>query len=386
MWFNDGLLLIMTIFMVIGAVDYYILHNRWGLGQRFYDAFMMMGPLALAMVGIISLSPVLSAWLAPIITPVYQWLGVDPSMFASTILAIDMGAYQLAESLAESDDAAVFSWAFLGTMMGPTLVFTIPIALTMISKQDYPYFAKGILIGLITIPIGCLAGGAVAGYELWWMIRNLIPTVILAVCIGFGLWKFTHVTIKLFAQFGKAVELLIISGLVLIITETLTGISIVSGMAPIKEGIGIVGRITIMLAGAYPMVTFINQRGQRLWEKWSRKLGVNSLAMTGFIASLAHHIPMLATMKEMDTRGKVMNAAFAVSGAFVLGGHLGFVASVNKEMIFSVVIGKLVAGVLAGWIALLTTSPAEETNETFLENENGCKNDCYQKGDPINDC
>ncbi|UOR13473.1 ethanolamine utilization protein EutH [Halobacillus amylolyticus] len=358
MWFNEGLLIIMTLFMVIGAIDYYLLHNRWGLGESFYNAFMMMGPLALAMVGIISLAPVLSGWLAPIITPLYQWLGVDPSMFASTILAIDMGAYQLAEALAASDDAAVFSWAFLGTMMGPTLVFTIPIALTMIAKEDYPYFAKGILIGLITIPIGCLAGGAVAGYELAWMIRNLIPTVVLAVIIGLGLWKFTNLTIHLFARFGKSVELLIISGLVLIIIETLTGFTIVQGVAPLEEGVGIVGRITIMLAGAYPMVSFINRSGQRLWDKWSDKLGINSIAMTGFIASLAHHIPMLATMKDMDTRGKVMNAAFAVSGAFVLGGHLGFVASVNKEVIVAVVIGKLVAGGLAAWLAWFTTSPA----------------------------
>ncbi|TWG75701.1 ethanolamine utilization protein EutH, partial [Bacillus subtilis] len=31
-------------------------------------------------------------------------------------------------------------------------------------------------------------------------------------------------------------------------------------------------------------------------------------------------------------RGKVINVAFAVSGAFVLGSHLGFVAGMKKEI------------------------------------------------------
>ncbi|MFC7061950.1 ethanolamine utilization protein EutH [Halobacillus seohaensis] len=355
MWLNDAILIVMATFMVIGALDYTLLHNRLGLGDRFHEAFLMMGPLTLTMVGVISLAPVISKGLSPLVTPVFEWFGADPAMFASMILAIDMGAYPLSEALANSEEAAVFSWAFLGTMMGPTLVFTIPVALTMLEKGDQSYFARGILIGLITIPVGCITGGAIAGYEILWMVRNLIPTVLLAILIGIGLWKFTKMTIVIFSWFGKGIELVIMIGLVSIIIETLTEFTIIPGMAPLNEGIIIVGQITVTLAGAYPLVAFINQRGAKVWERMSGRLGVNSISMAGFIASLAHHLPMFATMKDMNPKGKIMNSAFAVSGAFAIGSHIGFVAGVEKDVMVAVMIGKLTAGVLAVWIAWFTT-------------------------------
>ena len=61
----------------------------------------------------------------------------------------------------------------------------------------------------------------------------------------------------------------------------------------------------------------------------------------------------LGLMKDMDNRGKVLNVAFAVSAAFVFGDHLGFTAGVAREMIFPMVVGKLVAGITAVALALL---------------------------------
>lgn len=355
MWLNDAIMMIMCLFMVLGALDYYVFNHRLSLGWRFYEAFMMMGPLALSMVGIISLAPVLSGWLAPVIAPLFRFFGADPSMFASMLLAIDMGAYPLAESLALEEEAAVFSWALLGTMMGPTIVFTIPVALTIVKKIDRPYFAKGILAGLITIPVGCLVGGSIAGYEWLWMIQNLTPAIILSILIAMGLWLFTSATIRLFSYFGKTIELIIIMGLILIIIETLTGFIALPGMTPLSEGILIVGRITVTLAGAYPLVAFINQHGGRYFSKFGEKFGMNATSVTGIIASMAHHLPMLATLKDMDPRGKTVNAAFAVSGAFVFGSHFAIVAGVEKAMVLPVMVGKLTAGGLAILIALWMT-------------------------------
>ena len=58
-------------------------------------------------------------------------------------------------------------------MMGPTIVFTIPVALGIISKSDRSYLGAGVLAGLITVPIGCIAGGlamsAMTEYKLTFM-------------------------------------------------------------------------------------------------------------------------------------------------------------------------------------------------------------------------
>ena len=187
MGINDIIIYIMVIFMIIGGIDK-ILGNKFGYGEKFEEGFMAMGSLALAMVGVISLAPVLAKVLRPIVEPVYTALGADPAMFATTLLANDMGGYPLAMELAKDPNAGLFAGLILGAMMGPTLVFTIPVALGIIEKEDRPYLAKGVLAGMITIPLGCLAGGLVAGFGINMIIMNLIPIIIFAVLICIGLW------------------------------------------------------------------------------------------------------------------------------------------------------------------------------------------------------
>src|SRR5690606_26180841 len=180
MGINDLIVYIVIGFLCLGAIDKMI-GNRWGLGNRFTEGFMTIGSLTLAMVRIISLAPVIASILTPVIAPIYALVVADPASFANTILSLDMGGYLLATEMSQSEEAEVFSWVFLGTMMGPTIAFTIPVALGIINKEDHPYFAKGILLGLITVPIGCLVGGLVAGFDIWMIIKNLIPTIILSI-------------------------------------------------------------------------------------------------------------------------------------------------------------------------------------------------------------
>ncbi len=69
-------------------------------------------------------------------------------------------------------------------------------------------------------------------------------------------------------------------------------------------------------------------------------LNMNNIAAAGMVATLANNIPMFGMMKQMDTRGKVINCAFAVSAAFALGDHLGFAAANMNAMIFPMIVGK----------------------------------------------
>jgi ethanolamine transporter len=354
MGLNDIIVYIMVAFLCLGAIDKCI-GNKMGLGEKFSEGFMAMGSLTLAMVGIISLAPVLATILIPVITPIYSLVGADPSSFANTLLALDMGGYALAREMAASHEAELFSWVFLGTMMGPTIVFTIPVALGIIDKDDHPYFAKGILLGVITVPIGCLVGGLVAQLSLNIILANLIPPIIFSIIVAVGLYKATDKMIKGFHFFGKCVEVMAIVGLTAIIVETLTGIIIIPNMTPLSEGIQIVGMIAIMLAGAFPMVAFINKVFKDHLGKVGIFLGISHVSTAGLVASLAHNIPMFAMLKNMEPRGKIVNVAFAVSGAFVFGGHLGFVAGMNKEMVFAMIVGKLVGGITAVILAIITT-------------------------------
>lgn len=139
---NSVIMLIMMIFMIVGAIDR-IRGNKLGYGEKFEDGFNAIGGLAIAMAGVYAAAPVLSMVLGPIISPIYTAIGADASMFATTILACDMGGYPLAMELASDPSIGNFAGLILGTMMGPTIVFTIPVALGIIKKEDRPYLGAG---------------------------------------------------------------------------------------------------------------------------------------------------------------------------------------------------------------------------------------------------
>ena len=356
---HEILIWVMAAFAVLGALDR-IFGNKFGLGKEFEEGILAMGSLALAMVGIISLAPVLANLLRPVVVPVYRFLGADPAMFAGTILACDMGGASLAKELTADSQAALLGGVVCGSMLGATIVFTIPVALGILDKNDTPFLAKGILAGIVTIPLGILAGGLVAGFEVMLILRNLIPIVLIAAVIALGLWKAEKWMIKGFQIFGKLIIALITVGLAAAIVEGLTGFTIIPGMAPITEGFETVGAIAIVLAGAFPLVFVVTKLLRKPLMKFGKLLGVNDTAAGGLIASLANSIATFGMVKDMDDRGKVVNIAFAVSAAFVFGDHLGFTAGFAPEMLPAVIVGKLVGGISAVVVALWLTRSSRQ--------------------------
>ena len=344
----------MVLFMALGAVDR-IIGNRFGLGEKFEEGIIAMGSLALSMIGIICLAPVLAGLLRPVVVPLYSFLGADPAMFAGTILANDMGGAPLAKELALTPEAGQFGGLIVGSMLGPTVVFTIPVALGIIRPKDHEFLARGVLAGVITIPIGGLVGGIAAGFPLMMVLKNLIPIVLIAVLIALGLAFIPNGMVKGFQVFGRFVIIVITVGLAAAIVEALTGITLIPGMNPIEEGYATVGGIAIVLAGAFPLVFVITKVFRKPLMRLGHLLGMNDIAAAGLVATLANNIPMFQMMGDMDRRGKIINVAFAVSAAFVFGDHLGFTAGFDASMIFPMIVGKLVGGVTAVAAAMLLT-------------------------------
>lgn len=171
-----------------------------------------------------------------------------------------------------------------------------------------------------------------------------------------GLWLKPDAMIKGFTIFGKFVVIVAIFGLVLGALQLLIGVTVIEGITPVTEGIEVVGGIALTLAGAFCLVFVITKLFNKPLMKLGELLGMNDVAAAGMVATLANSIPMFQMMKDMDPRGKVINVAFAVSAAFVLGDHLGFTAGVAKEMIFPMIVGKLVGGVTAVLVAMFMTN------------------------------
>lgn len=121
---NEVLMIVMAAGAVLGGFDR-LRGNKWGFGDKFETGFMLLGSMALSMVGMICIAPVLAQWLGNVIVPLYRLIGVDPAMFGS-LLSIDMGGYQLALELAEDPQLGNYAGLVVASIFGCTLVFTTP--------------------------------------------------------------------------------------------------------------------------------------------------------------------------------------------------------------------------------------------------------------------
>ncbi len=182
-----------------------------------------------------------------------------------------------------------------------------------------------------------------------------------------------------FQIFAKFLVALITLGLAAAVVKFLLGWELIPGLDPIfmapgdKPGevmraIEVIGSISCVLLGAYPMVLLLTRWFEKPLMSVGKVLNMNNIAAAGMVATLANNIPMFGMMKQMDTRGKVINCAFAVSAAFALGGHLGFAAANMNAMIFPMIVGKLIGGVTAIGVAMMLV-PKEDATATKTEAE-----------------
>lgn len=353
------ILSIMVLFSILGGIDK-LLANRYGLGERFEEGFKSMGGLAMTMIGIISLAPVISKTIMPILLPLSNLTGADPSIFISSILAVDMGGYASSVGIAGGEELARYAGLILASMMGATISFTIPIALNLVGKEDMAFFTKGTLSGIVTIPIGMIVGGMAMGLPMEVIWINLLPVIILSLGIAIGLFKFPTATMKTFNLLGKGIMTISLLGLLLSILDFILGIKIIAHMTPFEDALVIVGGIAVILSGAYVFFYIIHQILHRRLNKLSNIMGVNEFSLLGILSSLSNCIPMLAIYDKMDNKGKTLNAAFAVSGAFVFGGQLGYVAGISNKTVMPFVLAKLSAGICGMLLANLLVGLEEK--------------------------
>jgi ethanolamine transporter len=344
----------MAVFLAIGGLDR-IFGNHLKLGEAFEKGIRTTGEMMLSMIGVIVLAPVLASILKPVMVPVYGFLGADAAMFAGTLLAPDMGGAPLAYSLAADTDAARLGGIIAASMLGGTVAFTIPVVMGMFDGEDRALSAKGLLYGVVTIPIGIIVGGLVAGFNIIMVLLNTVPIAIISLLIALGLWKAERFLVKVFVIFGKIIIAVATIGIVAAAVESMTGITLIKGLDSLSEAFIVVGQIGIVLAGAFPLIAVINLLLKKPMEKAGSLLKINAVSISGLMTSLVNSLIMFGMVKDMDKRGKVINMAFAVSAAFVFGDHLAFTAGFDAPMIGAMIAGKLAAGITAVALAVVAT-------------------------------
>ena len=355
---NQIILYIMAAGVVIGGADR-ILGNRFGLGKKFEEGFMYLGPMALSMAGIICLAPVLAEFFEWAIAPLCRAVGVDPGMLGG-LLAIDMGGYPLAAELADNAEVGRYAGIIVSAIFGCTLVFTIPVGMEMTDKEDHPAFARGIMIGVAVMPVALLIGAIAGGLSLGKAICQTLPILVLAGLLLAGLNWIPEAMVRGFQIFARIIKIVITLGLVLAAIAYLTGWQALPHMAPIEEAMSTVAAIGIVLLGSLPMAELLLRLLERPFDAMGRRLGLDAVSVAGLLIAFVSALPTIAMIKDMSRRGKIVNIAALVCSTSLLGAHLGYTLTAEPGMTGSLLAAKITGALIAAGAAQAITAKTEK--------------------------
>ena len=349
----NTLSLIMLIFAIFGAVDY-LFGNRLGIGKEFERGFTLLGTLALSMIGIIVISPLIASLLETLFDKFYNVLHIDPSIITASLFANDMGGAELSVKAAKDTAIGGFNAYVVSSMMGGLISFYIPFSIGVVKKEHHNELFLGLLCGTVAIPVGCFVGGLICRIPILTLILNMLPLIIFAAIIALGLWFCPKVCVKIFSVFGRLITIALVIGLLLGIVNFLAGEQIIGGLAPIENAVMICFSISVILAGAFPLMYIVSRIFKKPLAKLSEKMGVGSMASTGFLSIIVTAPPVFDMMnQDMDKKGIMLNAAFIVPAGCLLGDHLAFTLTYDEAYIAPMLAAKAISGICAVVLALI---------------------------------
>ena len=353
---------VLLAFALLGALDK-VLNGKLGVQEEFDRGLAAMGPLCLSMGGIYCVAVTALSAVSQNAAALHGILPFDPSLPAGMLLATDMGGWAAAKELAATPELAAYAGLLVASTLGCLVSFVLPVSLGALPSHEVMGFMQGVVWGIIALPAGLLAGGAALGLSAGTLLQNLWPVALICGLLVTALRFAPRGCIRGLALFGGGVRILGILLFCAVVFGVFVPELAPAPLALVQEVLVIVLKITAVVCGAMVASRIALARCGRFITRVSEKLGVNEYAVLGLMASLVSSVSMLPLYGRMDVRGKVMNAAVTVSGAFVLGGQLAFVSSVAQgTAVWAFFACKLLGGALAAALALKFTrggAPAE---------------------------
>lgn len=340
---------VMAAFMLLAAADR-IFGCRLGLGCEFERGIELLGTMTLSMVGMIIAAPLIAHLMQPLLAHLPSW--IDPSILPSVLFANDMGGAPLAVEAARDEAIGAFHAMVVSSMMGCTVSFTIPFALGCVPKDLHRDMLLGLLCGIVTIPLGCFAGGLVCGLTPLALLVDLLPLLLFSAVLAAAILLVPALCIRIFSVLGVIIKAIITAGLAVGIFEFLCGIRLLPHVDTLENGIAIVVNACAVMTGTFPMIFLLSKLLAKPLRAVGRKIGINEASALGFVSSMATSVTTFSMMEKMDRRGIILNAAFLVSAGFVFTDHMAFTMAYMPEYLPAVTVGKLTAAVLSLVIAV----------------------------------
>ncbi len=345
---------IMLVFGLIGFADK-AFSLKWGLSESFNNGLMTMGTMVVPIVGICSVGAEFIEHHSDGIQSAAAGMPFDPSMIVGAILAPDLGGYFIAKAMAATPEILIINGVVLGTLMGQAICFQLPVFLATVSKNDRPLILKGFLVGITMIPVGMLAAEAVLRMHFTTFLGQFLPILVICILVALGLYKIPEGMVRGFSIIGKIIQL----GTNLLFALAIAGIFIPSIALASEESVLTALLITlksaIIISGSLVLTELIMKFFRPQLQKLSAKIGVNEVSVICMLMNCATSLAILPLFPRMDQKGKMLNAAFSISGAYIVGGSMAFVSAVSTGYVVGIfIIAKLVSGLLSMMVMHLT--------------------------------
>lgn len=358
----NAITIIVLIFAILGALDK-IFGDKFGLGKEFQRGFELFTPMVFSMVGMLVLAPAVGVWLTPFFEWFYKIFNIDPSIIPASLFANDMGGMTLSQEICKNEAIGNYNAFIVSSMMGCVISFTIPFAISIVKKEQHKELFFGLLCGIVTIPVGSFVSGIMCGLDVITNLVNLLPLIIISVIIVLALIFATNICIKIFSLFGTFMRIAAIVGLVFAIFTFLTKTTINPHFDSLENAAMICVNASVTLCGALPFMFIVSKLLNKPLNKLGSKIGIDGTAAVCLLSTIVTNAPTIGLMEKMNKKGVVLNAAFAVSAGFTIGGHLALTMAYMPKYVVPMIVGKLVSGVFAILLAMLIYKEKPEKSQ-----------------------
>ena len=332
----------------MGFLDY-ITGDHLHIGSGIEKGLGQLVNMTMSVVGFYVFSSAVIEKNMDVVRQFFQSIPFDPSILTSMLLDITMGGYSMAKVIAASPEMAFFSGVLVASGIGCLISFQIPIIFTCIKHNDMGYIIKGITAGIITLPFGLFLGGCLCGLQVSSLLFNMIPIFLLCLLLVMGIMRAPNVLEKILSVVGSVLRA-VAHGLTVLVFLRLF-FPVLENWIPIDrtlESLNMTVRMTIGMAGGMVLIEGSIHYGRRQLHAMADWIGVNNYSLAGFIVSLVSPLAMFPIFHKMDIKGKLLNAAFSVMGAYILGAQMSFVTQVTTASnLYIYMLTKIICGALA---------------------------------------
>lgn len=343
----DVIIILLAALALAAAFDD-LLGGPLGLVEEFNQGLASMGRLALSIVGTYCIGIALIQSNAAAIAAFAAHLPFDPSLIPSCLLCPDTGGLPIAQELAATPELGIYTGALVTSGLGATVGYQIPMFLSALDKKYFPALMRGFLYGLITLPVGLFAGGLLLGLPITVWLQNTAPVLLLCVLLMAAFLAAASLTVRVLSALGMLIRVLTYVLFAAVVADIfLPQVSIVD-QELIYDALLITFRSTVVICGGLVLSKLAIKYCNRPLNALAKLLGVNIESVIGLVLCCFQSMAMLPLFPKMSPKGKIMNAAFCVCGAYLLGSQMAFITKlVPHAAAATYMVNKILCGITA---------------------------------------